>query len=52
MADWTDYHYGQQVDALAKLVALRQRVTVGDLTPITVLWFDFISVQKTAIGFP
>ena len=52
MADWTDHHYGQQVDALAKLVALMRHVTVGDLTPITVLWFDLISVQSTAIGFP
>ena len=51
MTDWRDYHSGQQVDALAKLLALSHHVTVGGLTPITVVWFHLISVQNTAIGF-
>ena len=52
MTDWTDYHSGQQVDALTKLVALTHHVAIGGSTQITVVWFDLISVQNTAIGFP
>ena len=40
MTDWSDYHSGQKVDALAKLEALRQHVRVGGSIPITVLRLD------------
>ena len=34
MADWSDYHFGQLIDSLAELVALRYHdVSIGDLNP-------------------
>ena len=54
MADWSDYYSGQQVDSLARCVALRHHdVRVGGSIPglgsfntVTMIWPDLAKLTK------